>query len=142
MVFQLLAVGNIVLMVYSVQDGLGRHENYITPTLVELLHVDTIQQIVGTLGICFVRNSIALLLLRLLALTYRNHRTTLWIGLTVNTLFTAIIVVLIGTQCVPLEKVWNRKVSGTCFPTEVLTGISRAVGGKFIRRRPAISANI
>ena len=112
-----------------VKYGMGRHFEYILPTLSNL----TESFIVGEIGVCvavgLVRISICLFVLRLIQGTHPRTRAALYVVLGLNAVVTLAAIFTLGFQCQPLRKTWNMGMEGTCFTRNVIENIVRVVGG-------------
>ena len=124
-----MAVYSQVVAGFLVKYGMGRHWEYILPTLSNL--VETF--IVGEIGVCvavgLVRISICLFVSRLIQGTHPRTRAALYIVLGLNAVVTLVAIFILGFQCQPLRKTWNMAMEGRCFTKDVLVNIIRVVGG-------------
>ena len=109
---------------------MGRHVVYITSTLSELLKVVTVAEIGNAIGVGFVKMSVCIFVLRIIERTHYRIRMTLYSVMILNTVITLVAVFCIAFSCRPFAKIWNPSVPGKCFPTQILTDITRLVGGE------------
>lgn len=110
---------------------MGRHIVYVLPTLSEFLKVVTLAEIGVTIGVGFVKMSVCIFILRLIERTHRRVAMTLYSVMILNTAITLVAVFCIAFQCQPFHKIWHPSVPGKCFSTQILTDITRLVGGEF-----------
>ena len=118
-----------LLTALEVKNGMGRHIVYILPTLSGLLKVVTIAEIGVALGVAFVKMSVCIFILRLIDRTHRRVQMRIYSVMILNTAITLVAVFCIAFQCQPFEKIWHPSMPGKCFPTQILTDITRLVGG-------------
>ena len=134
MMLQVSAVTTAVSGQYVVYNGLGQHMIYVEDSFSQFLQFSAIAQILVTIGVCLVRASVTLLLLRIISMTYPKLRIALWTIFAVDVLYSFIALVLLGTRCIPLKKAWIPSVEGFCFSTDVLTSTTVAQGGEYTIR--------
>ncbi|KAB8342694.1 hypothetical protein FH972_022295 [Carpinus fangiana] len=78
------------------------------------------------LALFFVRLSIAIFIVRMLARSQKRLKAAVYACLFLNFANTLMICILLGTWCRPLEGVWNKNVPAKCLPNEVVTNGNRA----------------
>lgn len=127
------------MSVLEVKYGLGRHIVYITPTLTEFLKSVTVGELTNALGVGFVKLSVCFFVLRLIDRTHRRVTRTLYSVMLLNTAVTLVAVFCIAFQCRPFEKIWHRNIPGHCFSSQILTNITRTVGGELLCLNPALA---
>jgi len=125
---QILGALVMVFAILSVVHGNGRHMYFLDP--VELIEASKWSRatIPPNLASCMLaRVSLCLFLMRIVG-GIRKYKIFLWsvIGITVLTTAACIINLLIS--CRPLERLWNPKAPGVCFPpsTSVILGSIQA----------------
>ena len=104
-----------------VQDGLGRHLFYLSQNehsleQVEGTKLQYMNQLIIILGVMFIKVSITFFLLRIFGLASKRWwRWCLYLVMvtTVVTGLSSIIIIL--TQCRPLARLWDPRVSGHCW---------------------------
>lgn len=109
---------------------MGRHFEYILPTLPNLIETFIVGEIGISIGIGLVRISICMFVLRLIRGTHPRTRTALCAILSLNTVVTLAGIFTSVFQCRPLRKAWNPTIEGTCFTKHVSENIIRVVGGE------------
>lgn len=106
----------------EVRYGLGRHIEFVLPTLSQFLHSILVGEIANALGMGFVKMSFCFFLLRLIDRTHRRIAMTVYSIMILNAAVTVAAVFCLGFQCRPLEKIWHPEIPGTCLsPTRVVT---------------------
>ena len=120
---------------------MGRHAIYVLPTLSKLLKYDVFAEFSVALGTGFVKMSVCIFILRLIKGTHRRIAISLYVIIILNSLITLTAVFLIAFQCTPFRKSWNPFIPGRCFSAEILTAITRVVGGilPFRPRGPTVN---
>ncbi len=127
---------SLVLDVYQVRWGWGRHTYYLLQTLksrerlIEASKLSTMNQINTILGLLFIKISIGLLLLRI----FGSKKSWRWIirSIMIFVFVTTVISVsMVLAQCRPLDKLWNTTHAGTCWSPEVVINIGYYNGGEF-----------
>jgi len=116
-------------LLLSVEAGNGRHVRYLQPSQIpELAKWSTIYATVLFLGALFTKCSIALFILRLIGNSgiLRKTKMTLYAIMLAMSIATIVLVALWFAVCTPVEKVWNRKVPGTCLPSPVIHSVAYA----------------
>lgn len=130
--FQLFALSGEILAALEVKNGMGRHIVYILPTLSEFTKVVTLAEIGVAIGVGFVKTSVCIFVLRLLERTHRRVVIILYAVMVLNIAITLVAVFCIAFHCRPFRKIWHPSIPGKCFPTQILTDITRLVGGEFV----------
>ncbi len=99
----------------QVHDGYGRHVYYLSDhQILESTKWTTISQVQNAIGIYFVKVSVCLFILRMIAGTHEAMRRVLLGTIVLLTLLMLGIVFVICFQCIPLEAIWNPAISGRC----------------------------
>lgn len=129
-ILQVAALVDQVAVAMSVHYGIGRHSIYVEKNLQSYGPWVPVVQVCQTLGVCLVRASIALLLLRLISRTYRVWQITLWAIMAINFAFTFVALLMGGLDCMPLAKEWVPSMEGYCFPGSMLQNVTKSLGGK------------
>ena len=126
---QFMAIYCQVAVVFLAKYGMGRHYEYVLPTLSNLIETFIVAEIGTTIAIGLVRVSICLFVLRLIQRTHPRTRIALYIILCLNSVVTLVALFALWFQCRPLRKAWNFTIEGTCVTQEILENITRVVGG-------------
>ena len=124
-----MAIYTQVAIRFLVKYGMGRHYEYILPTLPKLIETFIIGGIVSCIAVGLVKISICLFVLRLIQGTHPRTRIALYITLSLNTVVTLVATITLGFQCKPLRKAWNLTIEGSCFTNQDRVNIVRVVGG-------------
>ncbi|KAF8463422.1 hypothetical protein BDZ91DRAFT_682723 [Kalaharituber pfeilii] len=106
-----------------VSYGAGRHATTIPPAdFIKGLKLNLITQLLNLVSILFVKLSICFFLARLAPAPIYNR---LCYGTAIfMTIYTIACEFTIAFQCVPMGKIWNRAIEGTCFSISTLQGLS------------------
>lgn len=102
---------------------------YVLPTLDNVVMWITFTELFSTIGVCLVKVSVCLFVLRFIGSTHRPLRILLWMLITVMSAITIALSVVLLLQCQPLAKVWNPNLPGTCWSSGVQTQLSRTTAG-------------
>ena len=124
-----MAVYNQVVFAFLTKYGMGRHYEYILPTMPNFIETFVIGEIGFHIAIGLLRISICKFVLRLTQGTHPRTRIALYITLSLNGAVTLAAVFIIGFQCQPLRKTWNPMIEGTCINHQIFTNIMSVVGG-------------
>lgn len=131
---QVSSIVSLILDVFQVRWGWGRHTYYLLQTpqsrarLVEASKLSSMNQINTILGLLFIKFSIGILLLRIFG-TKRNWRWVIYSIMAFVFVTTVVSVAMVLAQCRPLDKLWNPTASGTCWSPEVVIHIGYYNGG-------------
>ncbi|KAK6823068.1 hypothetical protein RU639_005937 [Aspergillus parasiticus] len=126
--FALLA--GLITIQLEANLGLGRHAIYLPDpehTVLQILKVNTIYQMINIICALVTKYSISLYILRI-----RNSRTVRWILawlMLFMTLATIGAVVILAVSCVPLERLRNKDVPGTCLPPKPVYSVAYVQSG-------------
>lgn len=126
---QLCFVVGSSFLIVSVEAGNGQHLRYLQPSQIpDIVKWSTIYATVLFISALFTKCSIAFFILRLIGKTaiLKKTKLTLYAIMIAMTIATIILVALWFAVCTPLEKVWNRKVPGTCLPAPVVHSVAYA----------------
>lgn len=118
----------LAINIKQVQNGAGRHEYYLKPhEIVEELKWHAFSQIQLYICTALIKTSVCLFLVRLVnkKVLVRLLYFLMFAVVSVNL---AVLIVLV-TQCRPFEKVWNRKLKGSCWSVDVLKDVGWVAGG-------------
>ena len=124
-----MAVYAMVVINLLVHNGMGRHIEYVMPTLSKLNEVFTVGELGLFIGTGSVKLSVCIFILRLIQGTHPRTRITLFITIFFNIIVTLVAFFIFALQCRPLEKTWKPTTEGRCFTPHVLRIILRVVGG-------------
>lgn len=119
----------LVVNCEQVRNGAGRHEYYLTrPQIVQELKWHTFSQIQLYICTALIKTSVWLFLVRIVNKKYliRLLYTLIAALVSVNL---AVVIVLV-TQCRPLDKVWDVRIKGHCWGIIVLKTVCWIAGGK------------
>ncbi|KAJ5351996.1 hypothetical protein N7452_000970 [Penicillium brevicompactum] len=110
-----VALGSQVSLTVSVRYGLGNHQNLIShENLVKLNLWSWIAQVVSIIDLIFARTAVAAFLLLLQDGIYHWSRYLLWLIGIVQAAIYGLSVGGIFKQCIPVEKLWDPSIPGTC----------------------------
>ncbi|PFH59145.1 hypothetical protein XA68_12765 [Ophiocordyceps unilateralis] len=107
----------LLLIQIEANIGLGRHVHDLgdgKAKELQVLKFNTFFQMDNVLCTLFTKYSISLFILRID--NSRRPRWALAILMVLMTLATIAVIVVLSVSCVPLEKLWNHHVPGTCLP--------------------------
>lgn len=133
---QLSSIVSLVLDVFQVRWGWGRHTYYLLQTpesrakLVEASKLSYMNEINTIIGLLFIKASIGLLLLRIFG-TKKFWRWVIYSIVAFVFVTTVISVAMVLSQCRPLDKLWNRTRSGSCWSPETVVNVGYYNGGNF-----------
>jgi len=85
----------------------------------------TFTNLFSSIGVCLIKVSVCLFVLRFIRTTLRPIRLLLWVMIIIMSATTTALSIVVLLQCRPLEKVWRADVSGTCQSVNVQTQVSR-----------------
>lgn len=114
----------------QVHYGFGRHVDYIVPTIPNITEWTIIGIIISYVSIFLVKISVSIFILRVIKGTHRLIRIFLYYLMGFLTLSTVAAIVAASVQCIPLKKLWEPNVPGTCFSSSVSQQVTRIFGGK------------
>ncbi|KJK64159.1 hypothetical protein P875_00138430 [Aspergillus parasiticus SU-1] len=126
--FALLA--GLITIQLKANLGLGRHAIYLPDpehTVLQILKVNTIYQMINVICALVTKYSISLYILRI-----RNSRAVRWILawlMLFMTLATIGTVVILAVSCVPLERLRNKDIPGTCLPPKPVYSVAYVQSG-------------
>ncbi|KAE8330057.1 hypothetical protein BDV39DRAFT_191014 [Aspergillus sergii] len=126
--FALLA--GLITIQLEANLGLGRHAICLPDpehTVLQILKVNTIYQMINVICALVIKYSISLYILRI-----RNSRAVRWILawlMLFMTLATIGAVVILAVSCIPLERLWNKDVPGTCLPPKSVYSVAYVQSG-------------
>ncbi|KAK0512238.1 hypothetical protein JMJ35_005366 [Cladonia borealis] len=104
-----------VWITLQVHDGYGRHVYYLSNhQILQSTKWTTVFEIQNAIGVYFVKVSVCLFILRMIAVTHEAMRRVLLGTIALLTLLMLGNVSVICFQCVPFEAVWNPAISGRC----------------------------
>ena len=113
----------------QVKNGAGRHEYYLSrPQIVQELKWHAFSQIQLYICTALIKTSVCLFLVRIVNKKYLIRLLYSLIAALVSVNL-AVVIVLV-TQCRPLDKVWDRHIKGQCWDVSVLKTVGWIAGGK------------
>lgn len=119
----------VVINGEQVKNGAGRHEYYLQrPEIIEELKWHAFSQIQLYMCTALIKTSVCLFLIRIVNKKYLV-RFLYTLSATLIMVNLAVVIVLV-TQCRPLEKVWDVRVNGQCWKIDVLKTVGWIAGGK------------
>jgi hypothetical protein len=123
-----MAITVMVFEIMSVNHGNGRHMFYLDSADITEASKWSRATIPPNLMACLMsRISLCLFMMRIVN-HVRTYKILLWVIISLNSIatFASIIQLLVG--CRPLEKLWNPKTPGVCFPAKVtlIIGLTQA----------------
>lgn len=127
---QAMSIYGAILNTLQVKYGFGRHIEYVLATLPRVAMYTTLVEMQNAIGTFLVKFSVCLFILRLIRRTYRKVRIVLWLTIFILFVLTITTLLVLGLQCIPFQKIWNREMPGSCFSASVLTQLIRILGGK------------
>lgn len=108
-----------------------RHVYYLfKQQIIETTKWTTLSEIQSAIGVCLVKLSVCLFILRMIASTHKVMRRTLISLVTILTLLMLGNVLVICFQCVPFEAVWNPAIQARCIPASDLSRSSKAFNSR------------
>ena len=112
----------------QVKYGAGRHEYYLQrPEIIQELKWHALSQIQLYICTALIKTSVCIFLIRIVNKKYLIRLLHVLIAVIVMANIAVVIILL--TQCRPLEKVWNVRVHGQCWRVEVLKKAGWVAGG-------------
>ena len=114
----------------QVHFGFGRHVDYIVPTIPSITEWTIIGIIISYVSIFLVKILVSFFILRVVKGTHRLIRIFLYYLMGFLTLSTIAAIVAASVQCIPLKKLWEPSIPGTCFSSSVSQQVTRVFGGK------------
>ncbi|KAL8806017.1 MAG: hypothetical protein Q9200_005200 [Gallowayella weberi] len=115
-----------------VHYGAGRHVQYVLPTLSRAIEWTMIGHSVSYFSIFFVKISVCFFILRVIKGTHRTSRFSVYCLMVLLTLSTIAAIVANCIVCIPLRKLWNPKLAGTCFSRSMLDHVTRTFAGRVV----------
>lgn len=115
----------------QVRNGAGRHEYYLSrPQIFQELKWHAFSQIQLYICTALIKTSVCLFLVRMVNKKYLIRLLYSLIAALVSVNL-AVVIVLV-TQCRPLNKVWDRRINGQCWDVSVLKTVGWIAGGKLV----------
>lgn len=128
---QLFVLACGIINIFQVQSGIGRHQIYLSRAeLPTILMWTVLTEFFSSIGVCFIKVSVCLFVLRFIRGTYRSLRLVIWAMIFIISTTTTALSLVILLQCQPLAKAWNKELPGKCLPVDVETRLARATSGK------------
>lgn len=113
----------------QVKHGFGRHLPFVVSEVGPITMYTTLSEMQSGIGTYLVKCSVCAFVLRLIQGTHRRLRFTIWTTIAILTVVTLATLLVIGLQCIPLEKVWRPDLPGSCTPKSAQTQLIRVFGG-------------
>ena len=126
---------SLILDVYQVRWGWGRHTYYLLQTeksrerLVQASKLSYMNQVNTILGLLFIKFSISILLLRIFG-TKKSWRWALYSIMAFVFITTVVSFSMVLAQCRPLDKLWDPTAPGHCWSPDVVINIGYYNGGQ------------
>ncbi|KAK3326631.1 hypothetical protein B0H66DRAFT_166523 [Apodospora peruviana] len=123
-----MAIVNLAFEIISVQNGNGRHMFYLEEhNLVEASKWSRATVPPNLTASMLARISCCLFMMRIVE-RFRHYKIFLWTIIVLTFLSTNMVIINLLASCRPLEKLWNPKVEGKCFPghVSVIVGLIQA----------------
>lgn len=114
----------------QVHYGMGRHIFYLEndpESLIMAVEYTELAQPFMIMSVAFTKASLCLFLLRIVN-RIKMYKYSLWIILWFTMAFNICLVLLILLQCIPLPKLWDRSLEGTCLPAHINENVALAQG--------------
>ena len=125
--FQFSTIIGNALITLQVHAGYGRHVYYLSKhQIIETVKWTTLSEVQSAIGVFFVKLSVCLFILRMIAGTHKLMKRALLSIITILTLLMLGNVLVICFQCIPLEAVWNPAIPARCMPAPDLSKSSKA----------------
>ncbi|KAF2731482.1 hypothetical protein EJ04DRAFT_579109 [Polyplosphaeria fusca] len=110
----------------QVNLGFGRHAYYVPPEhFTDMYKIVTMCYFTGYTSLALARTAIGLFLLRIVS-RIKSWTWVIYFGLGLNALQTLALIILTGVQCIPMKKMWDPTVSGSCIPPKQYTAAQRS----------------
>ena len=115
----------------QVHNGFGRHACSLSEgQLMKTTKWTTISEIQNIIGVFFVKFSVSLAILRILAGTFKLLRR----GLSLYMGFLALLmlgnILILALQCLPFKSVWNTETPARCLSPATVTRFWKALAGR------------
>lgn len=124
------AAAQSILTVFLVDNGFGRHIEYLQPAQISsFVLLTTILEILHTIGTLLVRVSMCLFVLRLVPPTHREFFKYTYALIAFFAVISTATVLLILLQCIPIQGAWHKDVRARCIPRADLSIIAKTQGG-------------
>ena len=115
----------------QVHDGYGRHVYYLSNhQILQSTKWTTVFEVQNAIGVYFVKVSVCLFILRMIAVTHEAMRRVLLGTITLLTLLMLGNVSVVCFQCVPFDAVWNPAISGRCMTSSDADKLAKAFNGR------------
>ena len=127
---QLLSIfGGICANIFE-HNGIGRHVWHLSQDQIEEATKWLITAVLESyISLFFVRMSIGVLILRMLAKVQFKLRLAVCGVLFLNFAVTLMIACVVAMWCRPMEGIWNKRIHGTCLSAELINNANRAFAG-------------
>lgn len=123
-------VPGFVFITFNTMSGVGRHESYLTASQISnVVKWATFSELTYIPSVTFTKISMILFILRI-----RHSGFVVWISyisLAMTISINVVLEIMMGTQCIPLEGLWDHKVPANCEGAYVLPIIGYIQGGMF-----------
>jgi hypothetical protein len=133
---QLFVVANNALINISVGFGMGSHDSDLTPeNKVRWTKYFILSNIFALLAVPVAKTSFAVTLLRIAAKPW--HKWAIWFIMVTMNIVMFLVMVLLLAQCQPIERIWDKKVTGHCLKgpaqrnVSIFAGCKRSLGDTF-----------
>lgn len=120
------AVAQSILVIFQVDNGLGRHIEYLQPNQISnVLFITTILEVLHTIGTTLVRVSVCLFILRIVPPTHREIYQYTYFLIAFFAVITAATFLLILLACIPIQGTWDREIKARCIARSDLSIIAK-----------------
>lgn len=124
------AVGQHILVILQVDNGFGRHIEYLQPDQIsKCLLLTAILTMLHTVGTFLVRISVCLFVLRLVPPTHRELYRYTYLLIAFFTVITTATFLLFLLACIPIQGAWDMEVKARCIARSDLSIIAKTQGG-------------
>ena len=129
-ILQGFSLAQALLTVFQVENGFGRHIEYLQPDQISnVLLITTIIEVLHTIGTFLVRVSVCLFVLRLVPSTHREFYKYTYILIAFFAVVSTATFLLILLACIPIQGTWDREVKARCIARSGLSIIAKTQGG-------------
>lgn len=124
------AIAQHILAIFQVENGFGRHIEYLQPDQIsKVFLITTILTMLHTVGTFLVRISVCLFVLRLVPVTHRKFYRYTYLLIAFFAVITTATFMLFLLACIPIQGAWNREIKARCIARSDLSIIARTQGG-------------
>lgn len=132
-ILQGFAVAQGIVTTFGVDNGFGRHIEYLQPDQIRnVLLMTQILEVLYTIGTFLVRVSVCLLVLRIVPPTHREYFKYTYIFLAFFAVMSTATLLSILLACIPIQGTWDRETKARCIPPLDLTIIAKTQCGMWL----------